>query len=217
MRKGLGVVGLDEIALRKGHRDFGGIVTRRDPDGQLRVLGVLADCCKETVAAVLKGIPERLKATIEQVGTAMDEGFIHAAHDELPEAEVVVDRVPVATADRGGADAVRQQELNRLKQELPKAEDEALTQETRWPFRTPWKTLTSAERQRLERLFEHAPARATVPLRRESLTVLFATADSKTQATEWLGMWRAFLPHHAIEGFDRFLTTLDNPLDEITT
>ncbi|HYQ91232.1 MAG TPA: transposase, partial [Candidatus Competibacteraceae bacterium] len=31
-----------------------------------------------------------------------------------------------------------------------------------------------------------------------------------------MGMWRAFLTHHAIEGFDSFLTTLDNHLDEIT-
>src|SRR5512142_1965 len=53
MLKWLGVVGIDEIALRKGHRDFVVLVTSPDPAGQLRVRGVLADRCKETVAAVL--------------------------------------------------------------------------------------------------------------------------------------------------------------------
>ena len=128
----------------------------------------------------------------------------------------MVDRFHVANAYRGCADAVRQQELNRLNQELPKAEHEALTKETRWPFRKPWKTLNSEERQRLERLFEHAPALGAVHLMREILTVIFDTAESKAQATEWLEMWREFLTHHAIEGFDSFLTTLDNHLDEIT-
>jgi len=146
----------------------------------------------------------------------MDEGFINAAHEELPEADVVVDRFHVAKAYRGCADAVRKQELKRLKQELPTAEYEALTKATRWPFRKPWKTLTSAERQRVERLFEHAPALGTVHLMGEILTVIFDTAASKAQATEWLGMWRKFLTHHTIEGFDSFLTTLDNHLDEIT-
>lgn len=214
--KWLGVVGIDEIALRKGHRDFVVIVTSRDAEGQLRVLGVLADRRKETVMAFLNGIPERLKATIEQVCTDMYEGVINAAHEELPEADVVVDRFHVAKAYRGCAEALRKQELNRLKQELSKAEYEALTKETRWPFRKPWTTLNSEERQRLERLFEHAPALGTVHLMREILTVIFDTAKSNAQATEWLGMWREFLTHHAIEGFDRFLTTLDNPLDEIT-
>lgn len=212
----LGMVGIDEIALRKGHRDCVVIVTRRDAEGQLRVLGVLADRHTETVAAFLKGIPEWLKATIKQGGTDRYEGFINAAHEELPEADVVVDRFHVAKVYRGCADAVPKQELKRLKQELPKAEYEALTKETRWPFRPPWKTLNRQERQRVERLFEHAPALGTVHLMREILTVIFDTAESKAQATAWLGMWREFLSHHAIEGFDRFLTTLDNHLDEIT-
>lgn len=212
----LGVVGIDEIALRQGHRDFVVMVTSRAAEGRLRVLGVLADRCKETVVAFLNAIPERRKATLEQVCTDRYEGFINAAHEELPEADVVVDRFHVAKAYRGCADAVRKQELNRLKQELPKAEYEALTKETRWPFRKPWKTLNSEERQRLERLFEHAPALGAVHLMREILTVIFDTAESKAQATEWLGMWREFLTHHTIEGFDSFLTTLDNHLDEIT-
>src|SRR5512143_588914 len=202
--KWLGVVGIDEIALRKGPGDFVVIVTSRDAEGQLRVLGVLADRRQETVTAFLNGIPERLKATIEQICTDMYEGFLNAAHEELPEDDVVVDRFHVAKAYRGCADAVRKQELNRLKQELPKAEYEALTKETRWPFRKPWKTLNSEERQRLERLFKHAPALGTVHLMREILTLIFDTAESKAQATAWLGMWREFLSHHAIEGFDRF-------------
>lgn len=212
----LGTVGLDEIALRKGHRDFVVIVTCREGQGRIRLLGVLADRRKETVAAFLASIPPRLKLTIEQVCTDMYEGFINAAHEQLPEADVVVDRFHVAKAYRGCADAVRKRELKRLKADLSKAQYEALTQDTLWPFRKPWIALQDQERQGLQRLFEQAPALGAVHLMREVLTAIFEQADSKAQGARWLGMWRQFLADQGIEGFESFLTTLDNHLEEIT-
>ncbi len=41
--KQLGTVGIDEIALKKGHKDFAAILTARQDDGTLRVLAVLKD------------------------------------------------------------------------------------------------------------------------------------------------------------------------------
>lgn len=212
----LGVVGIDEIALTKGHRDFVVIVTSRDAQGRMRLLGILADRRKETVAEFLASIPERLKATLKQVCTDRYEGFVNAAEEELPEAEVVVDRFHVAKAYRGCADALRKQAFKRLKAELSAADYETIVKGTLWLFRKPWTALSKDEQQRLERLFEQAPALRAVHLMREILTAIFETAESKAQATEWLGMWRLFLIHHAIEGFERFLTTLDNHFDKIT-
>ncbi len=58
-------VGLDEIALRKGHRDFVVIVTARLKNGHMVILAVLADRQKDTVVEFLRSIPQRLKKTIE--------------------------------------------------------------------------------------------------------------------------------------------------------
>ena len=60
----LGTLGLDEIALKKGHRDFVTIVTARLEDGQVVLLGVLADREKDTVVAFLRSIPGQLVKTI---------------------------------------------------------------------------------------------------------------------------------------------------------
>lgn len=212
----LGVVGIDEIALTKGHRDFVAIVTSRDAAGRITLLAVLPDRCKETVAALLSAIPERLKATIEQVCTDMYDGFVNAAQEELPEAVVVVDRFHVAKAYRNCADAVRKQEVKRLKQELSSADYEARVKGTLWLFRKPWAALKPEERQRLEQLFELAPGLRLAHLLREVLTVIFDRAESKAQASEWLATWRAFVTLQAIEGFEPFLTTLDKHLDHIT-
>lgn len=212
----LNVIGIDEIALRKGHRDFGVIVTNRDSAGQLTLLAVLPDRCKETVAAFLAAIPKRLKATIRQVCTDMYDGFVNAAHEQLPEAQVVVDRFHVAKAYRECADTVRKQEIKRLRQELSKDEYEARVKGTLWLFRKSWTALKPEERHRLEQLFELAPTLRTAHAMREVLTVIFEQAQSKAQASEWLQTWREFITMQAIEGFESFLTTLDNHWEEIT-
>lgn len=60
----LKVIGMDEIALRKGHRDFVVIVTLRRGDGDIALLGVLPDRKKETVAAFLRSIPPELRVSM---------------------------------------------------------------------------------------------------------------------------------------------------------
>ncbi|MEE4378966.1 MAG: ISL3 family transposase [Candidatus Competibacteraceae bacterium] len=212
----LDVIGIDEIALRKGHRDFVTIITSRTEAGSLTLLAVLPDRSKETVAAFLTAIPERLKATITQVCTDMYTGFVNAAHESLPEAVVVVDRFHVANAYRDCADTVRKQEVKRLKQTLSSADYDAQVKGTLWVFRKPWTALTPSERQRLEQVFELAPNLRTAHLMREVLTAIFDQAQSKAQATDWLHAWRAFVTLQAIPGFEKFFTTLDNHLDEIT-
>jgi transposase len=160
--KALGVLGVDEIALKKGHRDFVTIVSARPPGGELTVLAVLPDRCKETVKSCLAAIPERLKATITRVCTDRYDGFIYAVRETLPHARVVIDRFHVAKAYRACADQLRKQELRRLKTALSKDEYAMLTG-TLWLFRRPWLDLSPAEQEQLNRLFAHAPALQSSP------------------------------------------------------
>jgi transposase len=118
----LGVIGLDEMALKRGHRDFVALVTVPLAEGGVEILAVLADRKKETVAAFLRAIPKQLRHTIERACTDMYEGFVSAIEEAVPWAELVIDRFHVARAYRDCADTVRKQELKRLKRALPKAE-----------------------------------------------------------------------------------------------
>ena len=56
--QGMEILGLDEIALKKGHRDFVVIVTARSAEGEVKVLAVLPDRRKETVKAFLARMPK---------------------------------------------------------------------------------------------------------------------------------------------------------------
>ena len=68
------MIGLDEISLKKGHRDYVAIITGRIAQETV-ILGVLPDRKKATVKAFLRGIPKRLRRTIYTVCSDMYDGW----------------------------------------------------------------------------------------------------------------------------------------------
>jgi transposase len=210
----ISIIGIDEISLKRGHRDFVAIVTTKTALG-VQVIGVLGDRKKETVLAFLSAIPSHLKQTITTVCTDMYQGYVNAAQEALPQAEIVVDRFHVACAYRNGAEAVRKRELKRLKQTLPKAEY-ALLKGVMWVFRKRPADLQPAEKTQLNRLFIYSPQLEQAYTLREQLTDIFDHNHTKATATTAIQAWCQRVRNRAISEFDRCLTTLDNWLDEIT-
>jgi transposase len=56
----ISIIGIDEISLKRGQRDFVAIITTKTALG-VQVLAVLGDRKKETVCAFLSAIPRHLK------------------------------------------------------------------------------------------------------------------------------------------------------------
>ena len=107
----LEVLGLDEISLKKGHKDFIAIASAHSAEGVV-LLGVLADRKKATVEAFLRGIPPRLRKTIHTVCCDMYDGFVNAAKAVLSKrVAIVTDRFHVAKHYRDGVDRLRKSEL----------------------------------------------------------------------------------------------------------
>jgi len=213
--QGVKVLGLDEIALKKGHRNFVVIVTARLATGEVKVLGVLPDRKKQTVKEFLAGMPQRVKRAIRTVCTDLYEGFIHAVQEVLGKAEVVVDRYHVAKLYRAGADRLRKQELKRLKRELPK-EAYATLKGALWAFRKNTADLEAAEQEVLRRLFAYSPELAQAYTYREQLTAIFEEDLSKEQATAKLKHWQQQVKASGLRCYESFLQTLDKWIDEIT-
>ena len=211
----LGVLGLDEIALKKGHRDFVVIVTARGPEGRIAILGVLADREKATVKQFLQGIPAPLAQTIHTLCTDMYEGYIQAVREVLSHVRIVIDRFHVAQKYRDAADSVRKRELKRLKQELPKAEYQQL-KGSLWAFRKNQADLSPEEQERLARLFAYSPELQAAYILREELTTIFNQAQSLPEAQEQIRAWQECVRHSGLSCFDDFLNTLDRWWKEIT-
>lgn len=215
----LEVIGIDEVARRKGHRDFLAIITTRTADGELHLLTVLPDRKKETVEAFFDSIPPRLRHTVRTIDTDMWDGYVNAARESFdsdPECQVdiVIDRFHVAKQYYKAADNLRKKEMKRLKQRLSETEYREL-RGVMWLFRRRWDTLDSEEQIRLKRLFELAPDLKRAYQFREQLTVIFDALLSPKEASRKFEEWCRAVRDSGSSCFDKFLTTLQNWWNEI--
>jgi len=211
----LSVLGIDEISLKKGHRQYVVIVSSRLADGTVQLLAILPNREKATVKAFLHRIPKRLKRTIHTVCTDMWKAYLFAAQEELAHAKIVVDRFHVAQKYHDCADQLRKQEIKRLKAELSKDEQETL-KHTMWPFRKHPDDLEDDETQRLQRLFSLSPDLKLAYQFRLDLTHIFEKNLDKDQAALALRSWATQVRDSSLACFDTFLKTLDTYFEFIT-
>src|SRR2546429_2143724 len=210
----LDVLGLDEISLKKGHRDFVTIVTGRLAD-ETFILGVLADRKKSTVKTFLSGMPRKLRKTIQAVCSDMYDGFIHAAQEVFGKrVKIVIDRFHVAKLYRKGLDTLRKHELQRLKQELS-AEEYKQLQGVMWALRKREDNLTDEDKDLLARLFVHAPLLKVAYELCNALTRIFEKRIGKRRAKSQLTDWIERVRDSTLHCFNTFLTTLEKWMDEI--
>jgi len=208
------LIGIDEIAIKKGHRDYVAVVTARLPNAHLRVLAVLPDRAQETLSSWLRRLPEPIRRQIRTVCTDMWEAYVAAVREVLPHATLVIDRFHVAKHYRDGADTLRKQELKRLHAELPKHTSKQFKR-TLWPFRKRPAALEPDEKERLDALFAHSPSLKQAYDLRERLTTIFDTARSKAAGISQIKAWRRRVEASGLRCFDRFLKLLDTWLDLI--
>lgn len=212
--KELPYFGLDEIALKKGHKDFVVIVSTRINDS-VQILAVLPDRKKETVKAFLESIPERVKKTIKIVCSDMYEGYINAAKEVLGnKIKVVIDRFHVAKNYRSCLDSLRKQELKRLKKELNET-DYARLKGAMWALRKNEDNLTDHDKDVLKALFEYSPSLKQAYDFQNILTGIFNQNISKGEASELIKDWIKVVESSELSCFDKFIITLNKNWGEI--
>ena len=212
----LEIMGVDEIALKKGHRDFVTIVSVYLRSGKKRVIGVLEDRKKETVRKFFRSIPKHLRKTVRVFCTDLYDGFINAAKEFFGrKIRIVADRFHVAKLYRKGLDDLRKKEMKRLKKVLPKEEYKSF-KTVMWVLRKNVDDLTEADLEIIKKLKPHAPELVTVYLLCLTLTNIFKSSITKEQARHQLRGWKGLVRKFGIECFDSFLNTMEKRMEEIT-
>jgi len=212
----LPTLGIDEVSIKKGHRDFATIVTVRGQAGENRVVGVLENREKATVKAFLSSIPKRLRDTVREVCSDMYEGYTEAAREVFGAGvTVTVDRFHVAKLYRSAVDGERKKEMRRLKKELPKEEYEKF-KGAMWLVRKRPGELDGQEKECLRNLFAHSPVLMMTYLYSCALTGIFDRPLSKAEAEEHLRAWMRLVREQEATGFEKFLNTLDEKMDMVT-
>ena len=213
--KTIPLLGIDEIALKKGHKDFVVIVTAINEQGEKHILAVLPDRKKDTVNAFLAAIPVLQKATIQRVCVDMYEGYSNAVYEALSGVVVIVDRFHVAKNYRGCADKARKQEMRALKKTLSDKEYAEL-KGVMWIFRKRWEDITKEQQVPLLILFRYSPMLQQVYTFREVMTSIFNRSLTKAQAVTELEAWIQQIQELDLNCFDSFVGTLRKWMDEIT-
>lgn len=208
------VLGIDEVALTKGHGDFVAVLTAKTATDRLHVLAILPNRLKATVGAWLQAIPQEHRRRIQTVCTDMWAGYVTAVQDVLPDAMIVIDRFHVARHYRDGVDTLRKQEVRRLRATLPDELQDDL-KHILWPARKRPVDLDDEERAQLERFLAHSPALQQAITLREELTTIFDTARSKADGLRRIHFWRHRVIKSGLNCFDSFLKLLDTWLDLI--
>jgi transposase len=209
----LGILGLDEIALRKGHGDFVVIVTARKGQ-RISILAVLPDREKDTVVEFLRSIPERLKKTITTACSDMYEGYTEAIREELPHVRLVIDRFHVTRAYRDCLDEVRKTELRYLKKELS-ADEYKVLKGSLWILRKHKQDLSPEENQTLNRLFHLSPDLKTAYDLQNRLTDIFDEFIPIKVAKTKIARWLTAVAKSGLRYFDSFVSTLARWKDPI--
>ena len=209
------MLGLDEIALRKGQSHYVTLVTGRFRDGEIAILGVLPGHEKAVVVEYLRSIPQRILQAIQAVCCDLWEAYTEAVREEIPTARIVADRFHVARHYRDAADQIRKAELQRLKKELPKEAYQKLKGSFR-AFRKNAKDLNKEERKTLRGFFEYSPCAKQGYDFREAFTAIYDMNLSKQQAQSKILRWILQVKKSGLLCFDDFIRLLRHWWEKIT-
>ena len=212
--KRIEILGIDEIALQRGHKDYVVLITTPLGDRGVEVLAVLPDRKKETVVKFFASIPIHLRNTIERVCTDMYLGFVNAAREKLPRAHIIIDRFHVTRAYRNCADRVRKVELKLLKQNLSKKEYGNI-KGAMWVFRKSPEQLQDEEWELLQRLFAYSPKMKEAYILREELTQIFERQYDPKGAKCAIRAWCKRVRQSQISQFKSCLKTIETWLEPI--
>ena len=211
----LGIIGLDEISLKKGYKDYVTLVTYRC-NGEVRLLAVLKGRKRDTVEAFLRTIPKRLKRTVNAVCCDLYDGFINAAKAVFDKRVLVVaDRFHVRKLYGRGLITLRKAELKRLKRIFSDEQYKSLKPAIAL-LRKQKDYFTDDERRILEPLFKLSPKLALAYKLSHELTSIFNSHITPTQAKELMAKWIESVMISGVKCFNKFMNTLSNYMDIIT-
>ena len=209
------ILGLDEIALKKGQGHYVTLLTGRFEEGEIVILGVLPGHEKAVVVEFLRLIPQRILQKVQAVCCDLWEAYTEAIREELPRTRIVADRFHVARHYCDAADELRKQELHRLKKNLAEDAYKAL-KGSMHAFRKNANDLNKEERKTLRKFFEHSASAKQAYDLRERLTAIFDMNLSKKQAQAKILGWIRQVQNSGLHCFDNFLNLLRNWWEEIT-
>ena len=203
----LDTLGIDEIALKKGHDSYMTIVSVRQEDEKLRVVAVLDGRDKVGIKSFFESIPSALRETVRTVCTDMHDGYVYAATEVFGTQAVVVDRYHVAKLYRKPLDTLRIKEMVRLKAELDE-EAYAKLDGMMWILRKKHECLSAEDKSALALLYQYSPELKKAHRYALKLTCIFNTHSNRKSGLAKFNRWITAVEKSGLACFRSFISTL---------
>lgn len=202
-------IGIDEIALRKGHTQYLSIISDISVPKNVKILAVIKGRTKEDISPFLNSIPRNILLSLEAITIDMSASYFPALKevirdDEIFNTIVTIDRFHVAKLMGDKVDKERKKVFAQVKKEFENNDEELnKIKNTMWPFRHHKDGLNEDEQTRLDHLFQMSPSLKECYDLREDLSNIFNKNLSKEQGEEEIDKW--------IESANQYITKGINP------
>jgi transposase len=205
--KALSVLGLDEISLKKGYRDFVTLITYRVNE-KVHILGIVDGREKAEIKVFLDKIPTRLRKTVQAICCDLYDGYMNACKEVFKnKVPVVADRFHVRKLYRKSLITMRKSELKRLKSELNTTEYTDLKKSIAI-LRKQKDYFTENEKQEVEKLFALSPKLKQAYQFSRELSGLFDSHITPEEAKGKMVEWIEAVTQSELNCFNPFIKAL---------
>ncbi len=200
-------LGLDEIALKKGHGQYALVLSDLD---RKRVITVLPERTKEALEAYLDTWSTERRAAVTDVALDLWEPYHLAVAAKLPTARITGDRFHVMKNLND-----RVSETRRTIQRAASGDEKKRLKGCRWLLVKNQADLDAQEQAKLAELYTASPALGRLHELKEAFRTICETAPDRATAEEQLTAWIAEVEASDLGSLGKFVTTLRNWWDAI--
>ena len=213
----IGLLGIDEISLKKGYKDYVTLITSKTAGG-VKIISIIKGREKAEVKKFLMSIPKNLKETIDAVCTDMYDGFINAAKEALGTSiPVIADRYHVSKLYRKClVFSLRKQELKKLRKSMTKEEYQELKPAISLLCKRKECDINEQEKEQLEPLFKAAPKIKEAYSLCLKLTAIYNRHSTPEESLKSIREWITSVEQSKITCFKGFIETLKKYKNEIS-
>lgn len=205
-------LGIDEIALRKGHSNY--IVVLVDLDRRVPI-GFAPSRKQEDIRKVLEGWGEVVLNQIAEVSIDLSGNYKGLVNKLMPNADVVADRFHVMKIINKDLDKARK-DLRKANEENPDEEErnrvESALKQSKYALLKPEDNLTENQKSKLEEIREVVPSLAQMHQQKEAVREIFEKATDWNEGAFKLLDWMA----EAKETFKESVGTICRWFGEVT-
>jgi transposase len=195
-------LGVDEISMKKRHRQF--ILVLSDLDRNC-VIAVLEERHKEKLEAWFDGLSDEQRAAIEEVSMDMWSPYRQAVEAKLPQAAIVADRFHLMQNLNRAVTTARRD----IQRHAP-AEVKEQLKGSRWILVKNLDSLSEKEHDRLKQLYALSPALKQLHLFKEAFRDIFQAQQDRDNAIWALALWIDSVQQSGQRKLDAFINTLEN-------